>query len=154
MWFGAGTALFGLWLRAWLGDSALTLGRSGGALYSLWFAWASVLHVDLFKRERQGGSHEKATRVSVLIRRDPSSGPLIKKGLQKQPLSNAAFHCSAKLSDGKARVLIVFIAEEKQDTKTIQGRKINTLAALTEGLTSMHGTHMINREDQVLQAAL
>lgn len=78
MGFGTKIILFDLQLSSWLEDSADTGEQGGERQYSLWFAWASVLQVDLFKKERWGRNNGGAMRV-------PSLWPFTRKpSLQRQ----------------------------------------------------------------------
>lgn len=94
MGFGIRMVLFDLQLSSWLGHSVLALRSRAGERevpqYSLWFAWASALQVDLFRKEKWGRNNEGPQLVALP--------------------SEAVFHCFAKLGDSKAQVLLVFIA--------------------------------------------
>lgn len=105
-----------------LGDWELRLGRQvrrAGQIswYSLWFAWASVLQADLFKRERWGKNNGKGMRRTLLIERGPwsflrssdLSSPANRKGPQKPlPPRKSFVYLFYKLSDVKAVSVVSF----------------------------------------------
>lgn len=86
MEFGIRIVLFDLQLSSQLGDSELALrsraGERQGPQYSLWFAWASVLQVDLFKKEKTGKKPWGTMRV-------PACGLLPRKASETHPFKGS-----------------------------------------------------------------